>query len=179
MPLNESKSVSQRIREAREERGVDVGPLVELAGCSGEYLQWVEDGRAEPPVSLLLQLARALKMDSGAFLIHDPRPEKQMQEAAKRTDHYSYQTLAPTDASNHLLAFSVNIPPQTTHRGVGYQHEGEEFVYVLCGEIEATVGRKSTHLTAGQSLHFNSCIDHHLSNPGDREAELMVILYVP
>ena len=59
------------------------------------------------------------------------------------------------------------------------KHEGEEFVYVLSGEAEITVEQKTTKLGEKQSLRFNSNLDHHLSNPGEGEAELLIILYLP
>ena len=77
------------------------------------------------------------------------------------------------------MAFSVTIPVKTAHKGVGYQHEGEEFVYVLSGEVEITVDKKTTRLGEKQSLRFNSNQDHHLANLGERDTELLIILYLP
>ena len=179
MNVDESKSVGQRIRLGRQERDFSVQALADKAGCSAEYLEWIEGDQIEPPVALLIQLAKALKLDPGAFLTIDDSRDERLDEAAKRTKHYSYQTLTPSEADKHLMAFSVNIPPKTAHEGVGYQHAGEEFVYVLSGEVEVTVDQKKTRLAKKESLRFNSNIDHHLSNPGDKEAELLVILYIP
>jgi transcriptional regulator with XRE-family HTH domain len=179
MVLDESQSVGQRIRLAREDRGLSVKELAEKAGCSDEYMEWVEDGQVEPPVSLLLQLAKAMKLDASAFLHGYDSSVQRLEEAAKRTQHYSYTTLTPSEPDKHLMAFSVTIPPKTAHEGVGYQHEGEEFVYVVSGEVEVTVDQDKKRLTEKESFRFNSSVDHHLSNPGDQEAELLVVLYVP
>jgi quercetin dioxygenase-like cupin family protein len=65
------------------------------------------------------------------------------------------------------------------HKGVGYQHEGEEFVYVLTGHIEMTVGDHVNTLKEGESLHFNSAIRHQLKNIGRKKAELLVVIYTP
>jgi uncharacterized cupin superfamily protein len=62
---------------------------------------------------------------------------------------------------------------------VGFRHEGEEFVYVLKGEVEIAVGDHINHLKPGESLHFNSSIKHDLKNEGDTDAELIVVLYSP
>jgi transcriptional regulator with XRE-family HTH domain len=179
MVTDETRPVGQRIRLAREEKGLTVKELASSSGCLDEYLEWVEDGQVEPPVALLLQLARGLKLDPSAFLQVDDSSDRRMKEAAKRTEHYSYKTLTPPASDSHLMAFSVTIPPKTAHKGVGYQHEGEELVYVLSGEAEITVEHKTTKLGEKQSLRFNSSLDHHLSNPGEGEAELLVILYLP
>ena len=179
MVMNEPISIGQRIRLAREQKGLSKKELAGNAGCLDEYLGWVEDGQVEPPVALLIQLAKALRLDTATFLEVDTSSNRRLEEAAKRTEHYSYKTLTPPEADSHLMAFSVTIPPKTAHKGVGYQHEGEEYVYVLSGEVEVTVDEEETMLVKKESLRFNSNLDHHLSNPGDGEAELLVILYLP
>jgi len=173
------KSIGQRIRLARNEKDLSVQRLASLSGCSAEYLEWVEDGQVIPPVALLLQLSKALQLDSGTFLKVDDMLNQRLEEAAKRTKHYSYQTLTPPETDKHLMAFSVTVPPKTDHRGVGYRHEGEELVYVLSGELEVVVDQEKRSLAEKESYRFNSNLDHHFSNPGDVETELLVVLYLP
>ncbi len=179
MEHEEMVPVNERIKKAREDKGLGVEEVAAKVGCSAEYLQWVEDGHVEPPVALLLQVAKTMGLDAGAFLAMDDSPEKRLEEAAKRTNAYSYRTLTPPEADKHLMAFSVTIPPKTGHEGVGYQHEGEEFVYVEKGEVDLLVDKEKYHLGVKDSHRFNAGVDHHLSNPGDETAELLVILYVP
>lgn len=174
-----SESMGMQIRSAREQRGLKVNELAEKAGCSEEYLEWVEEGQVQPPVALLISLAKALKLNSGSFLHVDQTESRRQEEAEKRTEHYSYSTLTPPEEASHLMAFSIKIPPRSAHTGVGYRHEGEEFVYVVSGEAEITVDGKKTRLSQKESLRFNSNLDHLLSNPGKKESELLVILYVP
>ncbi len=171
--------VGGRIKTARQERGIDLSELAGRVGCSDEYLEWVENGQVEPPVALLLQIAKTMNLDAGAFLLMDDSPERRLKEAAKRTQAYSYRTLTPAEADKHLMAFSVTIPPRTEHEGVGYQHEGEEFVYVVSGEVTLLVDKEKHRLSQKESYRFNANVDHHLSNPGEVDAELLVILYVP
>ena len=105
MNMDEQKSVGQRVKLARNERDLSVQRLASLSGCSAEYLEWVEDGQVIPPVALLLQLAKALQLDSGTFLKVDDMLNQRLDEAAKRTKHYSYQTLTPPETHKHLMAF--------------------------------------------------------------------------
>jgi transcriptional regulator with XRE-family HTH domain len=177
--MDKTNSVAQRISQARREKGLSVQELAEQAGCSAEYLEWVEDGQVDPPVALLLRLAKAMQLDSVFFLHASDLSSQRLEEASKRTKNYSYKTLTPAEADKHLMAFSVTIPPKTDHKDVGYRHEGEEFIYVLSGEVMLTVDQDRKKLAERESFRFNSTLDHHLSNPGDKEAELLVILYVP
>ena len=73
---------------------------------------------------------------------------------------------SPRGQKDHLRAFRVVIPPRSEHPGVNYQHDGEEFVYVLKGEVDNPGGPKKHRLKKDESLHFNSGIRHTLKNPG-------------
>ena len=179
METQTNESAAQRIRRIRLERGLSIEALAKATGCAGEYLQWVEDEQVEAPVAFLVQIAKALKLDSAALFRSDVSPDQRLKDAAKRTEHYLYKTLTPSESDKHLMAFSVTIPPKTAHKGVAYRHEGEEFVYVLSGTLELTFGDEKRTLRQSDSQRFNSNVDHHLSNPGESQTELLVILYMP
>ena len=102
-----------------------------------------------------------------------------MKAYTKRTDNYAYTTLTPGAENKHLKAFRVSIEPMKDHEGVGYQHEGEEFVYVLQGSVEIAVGDHINMLDAGDSLHFNSGIRHRMRNVSENRAEMLVVVYGP
>lgn len=173
--------IGNRIKRLRLERQIELADLANETGHSQDYLAKIEANEIFPPVALLIQLARALEVDSGTFLKDQAEADasSRASEQAKRTAHYSYTTLTPAAANKHMKAFLVGIPPQTVHDGVGYSHEGEEFNYVLSGQVEVTIGENVNRLAAGESLHFNSAITHQLANVGDVEAKLLVVLYTP
>ncbi len=118
MGTQTSESAARRIRKIRLERGLSIEALAEATGCASEYLQWVEDEQVEAPVAFLIQVAKALKLDSAALLRSDVSPEQRFNDAARRTEHYLYKTLTPSESDKHLMAFSVTIPPKTAHKGV-------------------------------------------------------------
>lgn len=47
-----------------------------------------------------------------------------------------------------------------------YQHEGEEFCYVLSGKLEFTVEGKTYLVEAGDLIYFPSTFKHTYRNPG-------------
>ncbi len=172
--------IGKKIRKARLASKVAYDQLANETGFAVDYLKDIESGKTTPPVGTLLQIARALKIDSGALLKEDESKMKRRIKAyTKRTDHYAYTTLTPGAENKHLKAFMVTIDPMTDHKRVGYQHEGEEFTYVLAGKIEIIVGEHVNKLQTGDSLHFNSGIPHSLKNVGEEEARLLVVIYGP
>lgn len=172
--------VGKKIKSVRTRKKMTLDQVANETGCSIDYLKRVETGKEMPPVGTLLQIARALQIDSGFFLKEQDETRKARAKAyAKRTDNYAYATLTPGAENKHLKAFRVQIEAQKDHKGVGYQHEGEEFVYVLNGQVEISVGDHVNRLGPTESLHFNSAIQHHMRNVGKEDADLLVVIYNP
>jgi transcriptional regulator with XRE-family HTH domain len=172
--------VGKKIKQVRTEKKISLERIANETGYAVDYLKEIESGKAIPPVGALLQISRALEIDSG-FLLREQEAalKDRVQQYTKRTDNYAYETLTPGAENKHLKAFRVSIDPLQEHKGVGYCHEGEEFNYVLSGEVEVVVGDHVNRLSAGESLHFNSSIQHQLRNVGDGVAELLVVIYGP
>jgi quercetin dioxygenase-like cupin family protein len=172
--------VGTKIKKARTAKKFSLDRVANETGFSIEYLKEVETGKMMPPVGALLQIARALEIDSGSLLREpESKLESRIKAHTKRTDNYAYTTLTPGAENKHLKAFRVIIEAQQDHKGVDYHHEGEEFVYVLSGKIEVAVGDHSNRLEQGESLHFNSGIRHKLKSISDETAELIVVIYTP
>ena len=175
-----SEPVGKRIKQARTKKKMTYDQLANETGFAVDYLKNIEAGKEIPPVGALLQISRALELDSG-FLLRDQQSnlKSRIKAFTKRTENYAYTTLTPGAENKHLKAFKVTVEPLQDHKGVGYQHEGEEFVYVLGGQMEIVVGDHVNKLKTGESLHFNSGIRHQMRNIGKKKAELLVVLYGP
>ena len=172
--------VGKKIKQVRVQKKMTLDQIANDTGCAVDMLKAIESGKEKPPVGTLLRIARALQIDSGDLLREQQENLKARAKAyAKRTDNYAYTTLTPGAENKHLKAFRVRVQAQKEHKGVGYQHEGEEFVYVLKGDIEIAVGDHVNVLKEHDSLHFNSGIQHHIRNVGATEAELVVVIYNP
>jgi len=172
--------VGKKIKKARTQKKVSFSTLANETGFSVDYIKDIEAGKETPPVGVLLQISRALEIDSG-FLLRKEKAtlEKRIKSYTERTENYAYTTLTPGAENKHLKAFKIVIDPRKDHKGIGYQHEGEEFVYVLEGKIEISVGENINSLTKGETLHFNSGIRHKMKNIGNEKAELIVVIYGP
>lgn len=172
--------VGKKIKKERLKKKMSLDLVANETGFSIDYLKKIESGKKIPPVGALLQIARALEIDSGFFLREQESSlRRRIKAYTKRTENYAYTTLTPGAENKHLKAFKVTIEAMQDHKGVGYQHEGEEFVYVLDGKIEVVVGDHINTLDSGDSLHFNSGIRHKLRNTGETKAELIVVIYGP
>jgi transcriptional regulator with XRE-family HTH domain len=172
--------VGEKIKKLRTGKKMSLDQLANETGFSIDAIKKIESGKNRPPVGSLLQIAKALKVDSGFLLREESTVLKNRVHAfKKRTQDYAYTTLTPEAENKHIKAFRISIEAMQEHKGVSYQHEGEEFIFVLSGKVEVTVGEHINTLGKSDSLHFNSGILHKLRNIGKENAELIVVLYVP
>lgn len=172
--------IGKRIRRTRLDKKITLETMANETGLSKEFIKKIEAGDQRPSVGTLLQISRTLHIDS-SFLLkeQDEALEKRSDAYTKRTDNYAYTPLTPQAENKHLKAFRIVVEAEKSHEGVGFQHEGEEFAYVLKGRVEIQVGDHVNKLKKGESLHFNSGVKHDLRNTGKTDAELIVVVYAP
>jgi transcriptional regulator with XRE-family HTH domain len=179
---SEEKSFGEKIRNLRERRGLSLEELSDETGYPVNLLKTIEAGEINPPVAVVLQLCRTLKIDITQVQIAQQKEaaRKRKKSHMTRVSSYAYLPLSRPGEEKHLRAYRVTVDPETEHKGIEYHHEGEEFIYVLeGGGLVIRVGQKTTTLDRGGSIHFNSGIHHTLSNPTSEKAELLVVIYVP
>ena len=178
----DEKSFGAKMKQLRQLRKISYEQLANKTGFSQRYLKEIEDGMAIPPVSAVIQIAKALAIDAGSFLSAEEQEasvKRRKESFYKRTQAYSYKILTPEAETKHMKGFLVTIDPKQDHRMVDYKHEGEEFLYVLKGHVEVMVGESQNILKKGETLHFDSGITHKLRNVSDEEAKLLVVIYTP
>jgi transcriptional regulator with XRE-family HTH domain len=169
-----------KLQKLRKGHDWSVEALAEETGQTPDFIQQVEADEISPPVGFLLRLAAALKVDPGTFLRKEAQAailDRRLESYVRRTQNYSYQTLTEGSATDHLRAFMVTIEPHQTHKPVAYKHEGEEFIYVMAGELELTLGNKAHVLKTGEHIHFNSYIPHRLKSLSGQHTRCLVVLY--
>lgn len=176
----EIKPIGKRIRQARLQKKITLDTMANETGLKKDDIKNIEAGKVRPSVGTLLQISKTLCIDSSLFFKEqDDAAEKRSRAYTKRTDNYAYTPLTPNAENKHLKAFKIVVKAQERHDGVGFQHEGEEFVHVLKGQVEVQVGEHVNKLKKGDSLHFNSGIKHDLRNTGKTDAHLIVVVYAP
>jgi electron transfer flavoprotein alpha subunit len=179
-PGSRGNGFGARLKKLRDGRSWSVEALAEATGQTPDFIEQVEADQISPPVSFLLGLAGALGVDPGTFLRKEEQSairDRRLESYVRRTQNYSYQTLTEGREHDHLQAFMVTIEAQQTHKPVAYKHEGEEFIFVMSGELELILGSKALVLKAGEHTHFNSYIPHKLKSLSSEHTRCLVVLY--
>ncbi len=173
-----AESVGERIKSMREKQKLSLEQLADKAGYEVEFLERLEEGKVAPPVGALIQISKALAVESATLLAEDKKKERR-KSYRKRTKSYSYTSLNPGAEDKHLWAYMVVLDPKKDHEMVEFKHEGEEFVHVLEGRVEIQVDNEPNILKKGASFHFDSSKPHLLRNLSTKNSKLLVVVYTP
>jgi len=171
-----------KLLKMRESHDFTLEELADKALCTPEFLQDLENNKTTPSVGFLIKLSEVFDVDPGIFLNADKRSKlsgNRAKEYTRRTGNYYYQTLTPGAENEHLRVFMITIESNKKHKPVAFRHEGEEFIYVMEGKLELTLGEKVHKLMKGESIKFNSQIPHQLKSLAGEMSKCLVTLYTP
>ena len=186
--LVEKRTLGERIRKARDMRGLTLEDLSSRSGISVDTLERVESNRAMPPLGNLVRLGKALEMKMGYFISTgvdkpmclvraDSRP-KIARHGKKLSERYGYvyESLAPDKANRRMEPFLVTLIP--TDFGEPSTHDGQEFIFVIEGEVRAKLGKEAeVVLRPGDSIYYDSSHPHLVKCYGGKPAKILAVIY--
>jgi transcriptional regulator with XRE-family HTH domain len=176
--------LGRTVRSLREERGMALRELADLAGVSSSFVSQVERGIANPSVASLRRIAEALGTsigalfdgrESGGKLVLASDRARMVHPERKWEDFL----LTPKTARRLQVILSI-IEPGEGSGDEPYSHDSdEECVVVLKGSLEFHVAGETYLMSEGDSLTFESRQPHWNRNPGDTKAEVLWIITPP
>jgi transcriptional regulator with XRE-family HTH domain len=174
--VREGGSLGGKLRAARRRRGLSLREASSLAGLSVSHLSAIERGARNISLAGLQRLAVALGISvsdlfgsssgSGRLVHAGRRPVLDTGDRRVRVESLAVgaQLLEP-----HLYV----VQPGGGSEG-SYQHDGEEMVYVLQGEVEFWLNELERHVVqAGDCLTFPSSLRHRWRNSGAGRLEML------
>jgi transcriptional regulator with XRE-family HTH domain len=181
------ESLGDRIRRVREMRGLTVQDLSSRTGIDVDTLGRIESSKLIPALGQLVRLGKALDMKMGYFISpgidkpmtvvrkHERRTVSRYGEAKSMLHGYSYESLAPDKANRLMEPFIITLVPTGVEEFS--THAGQEFLYVLEGEIKVQVGEHAVFLKPGDTVYYDSGQPHVVRCAGTTAARILAVLY--
>jgi len=182
--------IGKKIGVLREEKGLSLKKLSEMAGVQEILLSQIEADVVPPTVATLLNLSRLLGVTLDYFFTESLSTEKievvrkHERRVITKPEHkpeiplsYSYESLAYHLAKKHMEPFLVEFELESDHDPVPLAHPGEEFLFLLEGEVEFISEDKKIHLHKGDSLYFFSQQPHSFRALGMKKPRAIVVVY--
>jgi DNA-binding transcriptional MerR regulator/quercetin dioxygenase-like cupin family protein len=170
-PHGATVAIGRRLRQLRLGRGFSLARVARAVGISVGFLSALERLQMSASVSTLRKLARFYRTNILDFFGHSEsngplvQPGKRKVLETGRGIRMELLAWGNTVMEPHLF----RIAPKAGS-GESYKHEGEEFLYVLRGELKISVRDEEYRLKPGDSFYFESAMPHRWLNPGRSEA---------
>lgn len=178
--------VGKRIKQVREERGISIEDLSHLTGFEVSRLVDIENGKEKPQLGTVMKLSKALDsavgrlvsgMGTKLYSITRKNERKQISRSSSKTGRkniYSYMSLAPEVQGRHMEALIVQLE-KSEDKEISV-HNGEEFIFVLDGVANLTIGNDNYDLEPGDSAYYLSTTSHFITAKTDK-ATILAVLY--
>ena len=179
--------MGERLRLARQERGLTLRELANSLGVSPSMISQIETGRASPSVSTLYALASELDVSLDELLFNDRRPPAGpagpaaageasvplVQRAATRkriglASGVEWERLTPlSEPDTEFLYVTYEVGGASSAEDQFQRHGGHEWGFVLEGSLEVRIGFDDYLLQPGDAISFDSTVPHRLANAGE------------
>lgn len=190
--MEKNQEFASKMKSIRERQNMSIEELAEASGVKLEVLQAMENGEVIPSLTPLTKMARALGVRLGTFLDDTPqigpvvtrggKTESALyfsgREDVTNATNLEYHSLGAGKIDRNIDPFIIDIEYEEGEKELS-SHEGEEFIYVLEGEIEVIYGKDSFKICAGDSIFYDSVVPHHLHATGENKSKILAVLYTP
>lgn len=170
-------SIGSHLRRLRRRDGRSLAHVAAVVDLSVGFLSALERGQMTASVSTLRRLARFYKVN--ILKLFDPteanpgvvRPQERKVLEAGKGVRMELLSWGNTQMEPHLFCVAPSAGS-----GSSYAHEGEEFLFVIKGQLEIILEDGDAQvLREGDSFYFQSSTEHRWRNPGKMEAQVLWI----
>lgn len=169
--------IFKKVHDLRKSNGLTLKQLSEKTGLSVSFLSQVERGETSLAITSLKKIADALGESMVYFFEEEShndyatykQEQKSFRIGTSKSQFISLSSQFPERRMDNLI---VTLDPY--HKDEEFvQHPGEEFYYVLQGELIIYIENVTYHLKEGDAIHFPSTIRHKWENPLGIEARMI------
>ena len=186
------RGIAGKLRDLRKHRGMTLAMLGQRTGYSSSALSKMENGRLGFTYDKLTRLAVALDVDLSTLFTDSP-PAEGAQAVGRRsiarrdsgkvvsTGLYEYRYVSPELSGKQMIPIIVRINATTMDEfGPFIRHGGEEWIYVLKGEIEVhSEFYEPERLREGDSIYLDSRMGHAYLSKSKGGAQVLAVCSAP
>jgi transcriptional regulator with XRE-family HTH domain len=181
-------TAGSKVKSVRESKLINIETVAERTGLTVNQITMIENGESLS-LSPLIKIARALGVRLGTFL-DDVKSEcpvvcrnKDYDKGVRfnstdSTKHLDYYSLARAKSGRYMEPFIIEINNSAGDDFVFSSHEGEEFIYCLDGIVEVVYGQKAYILSPGDSIYYDSIVEHGIQAVNEK-AKILAVVYAP
>jgi quercetin dioxygenase-like cupin family protein len=164
--------------------------LGQRTGLSPALLSKIENGKLVPTIATLLRIANVFGVMLDHFFQNEHRrriiaiTRKQEREASAESnsgdeDGYELARLDLGTGERKFQPYLAEFAPSPENAGRPHMHQGFEFLHVLSGKLQLTIGSDDNVLEPGDSIYFDSNLRHSYRCIGQETCAAFMVLAYP
>jgi len=176
--------IGKKIKEFREEKNLNIKQLAEIVECTPSLISQLERGKADPSISMLKRIAEALNVNIVDFFMkranNDDIVMRENSRIVIQLNRWDakIQSLVRNTANKKMQPFYTVIKPGGGSHGM-YSHDGEEFGYVVQGEMDLMLDNKLHKIRKDEIFYFSSAVPHDWGNSGTEDVVVIWVITPP
>jgi len=161
-----SLNIGDRIKILRMGQKRTLQEIADASELSRSMISKIENNKAIPSVAALVKIAKALGtnisglLEQNEFLNAIITPRKKAEENLASTDKGYFIYPYASDYHEKKMQPFLFVARKGEVKAHEVSHEGEEFIYIIRGQMKMQVGEVEYVLKTGDSLYFNSLQKH-------------------
>jgi len=174
--------IGAKIKRLRVQLGLTQGELADRCELSKGFISQLENDVTSPSIATLVDILECLGTSPRAFFSEDVQQKTVFKHAdmfEKDDEAHGHITwLVPNAQKNTMEPILVTLSPGQVTQPHD-PHEGEEFGYVLSGNVYLHHASGKQRVKAGESFCFHPSSVHWLSNGGKSAAKVLWVSSPP
>jgi len=181
-------NIGSKLKELRKAKKLTLQDVAGETGFSAALISQIENNNISPPIATLSRLAKFYDVKMGHFFSEGEEECRfEIVRANERTviprvisqdgtSHgYFYESLSRNKKNKKMDPFFLTLNDIATNTGT-YNHEGEEFLFIMKGSAELLLDDQRITLNEGDAAYFDSTLKHRLLSSGSGEVKVMAVV---
>lgn len=182
-------TIGEKTKSLRIKKKMSIEEVSRESGIPESIISGIEDHSVSPPLGNIISLAKVFQVTVGEFFgdsadspfcivrSDDRKAVSRFSSTGGVPCGYSYESLGHQKQNRQMEPFLVTLTPAEAAQVEPNQHVGEEFIFVLEGQVKVRLAEHTDILNPGDSIYYDSNLPHVLSCYGDDPATIVAVIY--
>lgn len=173
--------IGQKIKKLRVQKGLTLEELASRSELTKGFLSQLERDLTSPSIATLNDILEALGSSLSEFFMEEKEEKVVFQKSdffIDERDDYTINWIVPNTQKNSMEPILIEIPMG----GSSFElepHSGEEFGYVLEGNVTLVCGDKKYTVKKGETFYMNGKNFHYIENTKKTVAKVLWVSTPP
>ncbi len=180
------KRLGERIKRKRETLHMQLNDLAKKVGISSSALSQIENAKASPSIVTLKSIADNLHTTVGELIgeneavTNNPLVQFDKKHFVEKNESgTSLYLLSHHGTAKQMDVFLIEFQPGSDSKDIMRTHPGQEFCFVLQGELDIQFQDRKYSLVEKDSFYFNSNRMHSAINNSDKVTQVVWVITPP